>query len=275
MEGFDMTKNELIKQCGEMKIKTLEIALNSGSFGAHIGGAFSLMEIMTAIYETINPSVDSDNRDKVILSKGHGALALYTALWKNGLISEAELNTFDTLGTKFHVHPHMNRICGIDASTGSLGLGFSFGVGIATALKKKSSENRVFIILGDGECDEGIVWEAAMSAAHYHLDNITVIVDLNGLQVDGETKTVMDSQSLAEKFKSFGFDVDEINGHNIEELLNALSKKHERPNTIIAHTIKANGISFLENNKNSHQCSLTKKKYEQAVMEIKQAYGME
>lgn len=279
MEDFNrcMTQVERIKkQCYEMKLKALEMSLNAGSFGAHIGGAFSAMEILSCLYETANvPDGSNMERDRIFLSKGHGALALYTVLWKKGYISNEELMKFDTLETKLHVHPHKNQEFAIELSSGSLGLGFSYAVGVALSCKKSSINNRIFVILGDGECDEGIVWEAAMSAAHYNLDNLTVIVDMNGYQVDGETSEVMDNSSLADKFKSFGFHVEEVDGHDIEYLLDILPTKHDKPTAIIAHTVKANGISFLENNKNSHQCSLTKKKYEQAVQEIKDAYGME
>lgn len=268
--------DELRQQCCCMKLKALEIALNSGAFGAHIGGSFSCMEILAALYEIANiPNGKDVTRDRVILSKGHAALALYTALHNKGFISETELETFDTAGTKFHGHPHRNAEYAIDASTGSLGLGMSYAVGTAISCKKRGYGNRVFAILGDGECDEGIVWEAAMSAAHYGLDNLTVIVDANGYQLDGETKAVMNNAGLGDKFKSFGFEVEDVDGHDIARLLEALGKRHDRPNAIIARTVKAHGISFLENNKLSHQCSLSAKKYNQAVQEIKEAYGLE
>lgn len=272
-----MTQIERMKrQCYEMKLKALEMALNAGSFGAHIGGAFSSMEILSCLYEIANiPDGVSQNRDRIFLSKGHGALALYTVLAQKGFIPQEELQTFDKPNTKLHGHPHKNEQYAIEMSGGSLGLGFSYAVGVALANKRQGINNHIYVILGDGECDEGIIWEAAMSAAHFGLDNMTVIIDENGFQLDGDTKSIMDNSSLAEKFKSFGFFVEEIDGHNIEELLKALKIKHDRPTAIIAHTVKANGISFLENNKISHQCSLTKKKYEQAVQEIKSAYGME
>ena len=160
-------------------------------------------------------------------------------------------------------------------SSGSLGLGFSYAVGVALANKRLGRNNHIYVILGDGECEEGIIWEAAMSASHFCLDNLTIIIDENGFQLDGETKIVMDTSSLAEKFRSFGFFVEEVDGHDIKALLETLSERHDQSTAIIAHTVKAHGISFLENNKISHQCSLTKKKYEQAVQEIKHTYGME
>lgn len=277
MEACNMNQIErLNNQCLDIKLKALEIALNSGSFGAHIGGSFSCIEILASLYELANiPDGNTENRDRIILSKGHSALSLYTVLWKKGLISDDELKTFDTPGTRFHVHPHRNKHFAVEASTGSLGLGFSYGVGVAFACRRNNLNNRIFVLLGDGECDEGIVWEAAMSAAHYNLNNLTVIIDVNGFQVDGETTSVMNSSSLVEKFKSFGFDVCAIDGHDIESLLKILPVRSEKPRAIIANTIKAHGISFLENNKLSHQCSLTKKKYQQAVDDIKKSYGLE
>lgn len=266
----------LERQCCDMKLKALEIGLNAGSFGAHLGGAFSAMEMLSALYEVANiPDGKSLERDRIILSKGHGALALYTVLWQKGFISEEELSSYDTPATSFHGHPHKNAKYCIEMSTGSLGLGFPYAVGVAFANKKNDNIGKVFVILGDGECDEGIIWEAAMSAVHFGLKNLTVIVDENKYQLDGEVKYIMNNDSLADKFKAFGFDVEEVDGHDIDALLNVFAKQQDRPKAIIAHTIKAHGISFLENNKLSHQCSLTKKKYEQAVQEIKHAYGME
>lgn len=272
-----MTHEERLKtQCLEMKLQALEMTLQAGSFGAHIGGAFSAMEILCCLYEIAHvPDGTTPERDRIFLSKGHGALALYTVLAQNGFIPEEELKTFDQPGTLLHGHPHRNARYAIEMSGGSLGLGFSYAVGVALANKRQGRNNHVYAILGDGECDEGIVWEAAMSAAHFILDNLTVIVDENGFQLDGETKAVMDSSSLADKFRSFGFIVEEVDGHDIGALLKVLPVRHEQPTAIIAHTVKAHGISFLENNKISHQCSLTKKKYEQAVQEIRNAYGME
>lgn len=268
--------SELIKkleqQCYEMKLKALELA-QSTSFGAHIGGGFSAMEIMTALYEVANiPSMDDSSRDRVIMSKGHGVLALYTALWKKGFISDEELATFETDGTQFHGHAHKNIEKGIEFSGGSLGLGLSYAVGVAKACKMKGYDNTIYVILGDGEMDEGIVWESLMSITHFNLDNMVIIVDKNGYQLDGPTDEIMGLSSIDKKLEAFGLDVEAVNGHSIEELITVLPKKTENPRAVVANTIKAHGISFLENNKMSHQCVLTKKKYEQAVEEIKSAY---
>lgn len=276
MEACDMNQVErLNRQCLDMKFKALDMALLSGSFGAHIGGAFSSMEIMACLYEVANVKPIDEARDRIILSKGHSALSLYTVLWQQGYIKEDELMTFDQNGTSFHVHPNKDINRGLEFPAGSLGLGLSYAVGISIACKKKGFHNMVYAIVGDGECDEGIIWEAAQTAAQYNLGNLTVIVDNNGYQVDGATRDVINQEQIADKFKAFGFDVCMVDGHDVESLLKILPVKSEKPRAIIANTIKAHGISFLENNKLSHHCSLTKKKYQQAVDDIKKNYGLE
>lgn len=263
----------LTLRCKEMKLKALEMALST-AFGAHIGGGFSLMEIMAALYSVANiPSMSDPSRDRIILSKGHGVLALYTALWQNGYVTADELATFETDGTLFHGHPHRNLEKGIEFSGGSLGLGLSYAVGVAMACKRRGYGNRVYVIVGDGEMDEGIIWESLMSIVHFGLDNITLIVDQNHYQLDGETNEVMSHPNLKDRLAAFGFEAVEINGHSMEQLVSTLPQRGTKPIAIIADTIKANGISFLMSNKMSHQCTLTKKKYQQAVTDIIEAYG--
>ena len=274
MEECEMSEliKKLEQQSYEMKLKALELA-QSTSFGAHIGGGFSAMEIVTALYEAANiPSMHDPKRDRIIMSKGHGVLALYTALWKKGFISDEELATFETDGTQFHGHAHKNVEKGIEFSGGSLGLGLSYAVGVAKACKMKGLDNTIYVILGDGEMDEGIVWESLMSITHFNLNNMVIIVDKNDYQLDGPTNEIMELSSVEKKLEAFGLDVETVNGHSIEELVTVLPKKTGKPRAIVANTIKAHGISFLENNKISHQCVLTKKKYEQAVEEIKSTY---
>lgn len=259
----------------EMKLKALDMALST-SFGAHIGGGFSAMEIMRCLYEVANiPSMQDEHRDRIIMSKGHGVLALYTALWKKRLMTEEDLATFETNGTNFHGHAHRNLEKGIEFSGGSLGLGISYAVGVAHACKKKGLNNRIYVILGDGEIDEGIVWEALMSIANFELNNVTIIVDRNQYQLDGPTSEIMNLHSIEDKLNAFGFDVETVDGHSIPQLLDVLGHSSDKPRAIVANTIKANGISFLMNNKISHQCVLPRKKYELAVEEIKQAYNGE
>ena len=264
---------QLTKDIYEMKLKALDMALST-SFGAHIGGGFSAMEMMRCLYEVANiPNPKDEHRDRIILSKGHGVLALYTALWKKGLMTEEDLATFETDGTLFHGHAHRNLEKGIEFSGGSLGLGVSYAVGVAKACKDKGLGNRIYVILGDGEMDEGIVWEALISIVNFGLDNVTVIIDRNQYQLDGPTSEIMNLLSIEDKLKAFGYDVETINGHSIPELLDTIGKSSDKPRAIVANTIKANGISFLINNKISHQCVLPRKKYELAVEEIKQAYN--
>lgn len=266
--------HQLNEQCYEMKLKALDMALSTGVNGSHIGGAFSSMEIFAALYDVANlHDPIAENRDRIIVSKGHCVLSYYTALWKKGLISEEELLTFDKNGTSFHGHPHRDLAKGMEFSAGSLGLGISYAVGVALACKNKDLNNRIFIVLGDGECDEGIVWEALMSIANFKLDNVTIVVDCNKYQLDGATNDIMNLFALDDKFNAFGFDVLRVNGHDVGSVVDALGKKILAPNVIIADTVKANGISFLVNNKFSHHTPLTNKKYLQAVDEIKRAYG--
>lgn len=270
-----MGTEKIRKDVYEMKLKALDMALST-SFGAHIGGGFSAMEIMRCLYEVAHiPSMQDESRDRIIMSKGHGVLALYTALWKKGLMTEEDLASFETNGTQFHGHAFRNLDKGVEFSGGSLGLGISYAVGVAKACKNKGLGNRIFVILGDGEMDEGIVWEALMSILNFGLDNVTVIVDRNQYQLDGPTSEIMNLLSVEDKLKAFGFDVEVVDGHSIPALMDVLGKTSDKPRAIIAYTVKANGISFLANNKVSHQCVLPRKKYELAVEEIKKAYDGE
>lgn len=229
---MDIQKIE--KDCYEMKLKALDMALST-SFGAHIGGGFSAMEIMRCLYEVANiPSMTDEGRDRIIMSKGHGVLALYTALWKKGLITEEDLSTFETDGTKFHGHAHRNIEKGIEFSGGSLGLGISYAVGVAKACKMKGLNNTIYVLLGDGEMDEGIVWEAVMSVAHFDLDNVVLIIDRNKFQLDGPTQEIMDIHPLEDKLKDFGYETDTVDGHSIENLLSVFSKEFKGPRAIIS-----------------------------------------
>lgn len=256
----------------EMKLKALDMAFGTGSFGAHIGGGFSAMEIYSVLYSGIlkvgKEYLHSETRDRIIASKGHGVLSQYTALWKAGLVSDEDISVFDKNGTHFFGHPSRNLDKGIEFSAGSLGLGLSFGVGVALSCILKNINNRIIVVVGDGECNEGIVWESVMAASSYNLSNLTIIIDRNHYQLDGPTDEIMKMSCLEEKFKAFGYEVDVVDGHDCESLTTAIEKRYDKPNVIIADTIKAHGISFLENNKMSHQCSLTQKQYEQAKQEL-------
>jgi transketolase len=216
-------------------------------------------------------SRDKKERDRIILSKGHAALALFCVLEKKGVISSKETDTFESNGSRFYAHAKRDLNSSIEFSGGSLSLGISYAVGVALACKTKNPNSRIYVIVGDGECNEGLLWEAVMSASNYNLSNLTIIVDNNGLQSDGFTKEVMNTTPLDAKFKSFGFDAEEIDGHNIKDILKALSKKTDKPKAIVAHTIKGKGVSFMENEPSWHHGVLTDALYNQALDEMQ--YG--
>ena len=252
-----------------MRNRLLDLALNAGSAGSHLGGALSTVEIFSVLFAIIEKEGKLIDRDRVILSKGHAAMALYCALERHGLLSSEEVDTFETNGTKYFAHASRDVQKGIDFSGGSLGLGVSYGVGIAMANKFRGLDRHVYIIVGDGECNEGIVWEALMTIKNQHLNNITIIVDCNGFQADGATYDVLDMSPLEDKFKSFGMDVSDIDGHSIESLVSVLQeKKGNCCRVILAHTIKGKGISFIENNTSWHHNVLSPKKYDLAKKEL-------
>lgn len=251
----------------EMRKRALDMALSTGKNGSHIGGGFSAMEIFAVLYSCIikNTLPVVPERDRVIVSKGHCVLAYYTALWKAGFITDGELESFDKNGTHFYGHPSRNLEKGIEFSAGSLSLGLSFSVGVALACQRAGFNNRIYVILGDGECNEGLIWESLMAISHYNLTNLTLIVDSNGLQLDGYTYEVMNMFSLEKKFNSFGLDTYVLDGHDCEVLLKKLTQRASRSEVIIAKTIKGKGIATLENNKLSHHCVLTREQYEETL----------
>lgn len=228
-----------------------------------------MVEILEAVFSELKRDENSlENRDRLILSKGHGALALYCALEQNGFLTTDEIETFESNGTDYFAHAKRNVSKGVEFSGGSLSLGLSYAVGVALACKAKGLHNRVYTIVGDGECDEGLVWESLMAASKYQLDNLTVLVDCNGLQSDGFTKDVMDTAQLSDKFISFGFDADIVDGHDVDALTMALRKNVNRPHAIIAQTVKGKGLSFVENNPKWHHGVLTQALYDQAKEEL-------
>lgn len=249
----------------------INMTYNVGSLGAHIGGSLSLVEIMTVLYSKANINrynIDDELRDRIILSKGHGVIAQYAIMKQIGVLSEEDLSSFKKNDSLLSAHPCINRPKGIEFSSGSLGLGLSLGVGVCLALKrKKNNKSKVYVILGDGECNEGSIWEAAMSASHFKLNNLVAIIDKNGLQYDGNTEDIMMLGALEEKFKSFGWEVVSVNGHSCEELLRAFDTKADKPLAIIANTVKGHGVSFIENNHAWHNHRLSKEQYLQAIRE--------
>lgn len=253
----------------DIRKRILELALKAGPSGAHLGGSLSCVEILCSIYERIDVSNKSENRDRVILSKGHGALALYCVLEAIGVMTKDEVETFETNGTHLFAHASRNIDKGIEFSGGSLGLGISFAVGVAIACKSKQLTNNIYVIVGDGECDEGIFWESLETINKYKLDNMTIIVDKNGLQADGPTDQVMDLSPLSEKLASFGLNVMDADGHSVEDLKNALNKTtFGKAKAVIAHTVKGKGVSFMENTAAWHHGVVNQKKYDKAMEEL-------
>jgi transketolase len=242
----------------------------------HPGGSLSAADIITALYfhhlrhDPKNPKWEG--RDRFILSKGHVCPALYAALARCGYFPREALWTLRQVGSILQGHPDLTKTPGIETSTGSLGQGLSIGVGMALAARLDGKGYRVYVLLGDGEIDEGQVWEAAMSAAHYKLDNLTAIVDFNGLQLDGFVKDVMSIEPVAEKWRAFGWHTIEVDGHNMREVLDALDAAERikfKPTVIIAHTIKGKGVSFMENQVQYHGKALTEEQLKMALEELK------
>ena len=251
-----------------MRKRILELALKSGSSGAHLGGSLSMVEILAALYSVANVSHD-DSRDRVILSKGHGALALYTALELNGKMSTELVDTFETNGTHLFAHASRDIEHGIEFSGGSLGLGISYAVGVALACKEKGLNNRIYVIVGDGECNEGLFWEALMAIKQFQLNNMTVIIDKNGLQADGFTNEIIDLSPMADKLQAFGLKTIEVDGHDMEALVNVFSsKERNQPVAIVANTIKGKGVPFMENSAAWHHGVLNQKKFDKAMEEL-------
>ena len=264
-------KNKISQTASDIRKDVINLTYKAGKNGAHIGGALSSVEIFATLYggvANITPENSEDpNRDRIIPSKGHCVLSYYSALMHAGFISQELIETFETNGTTMWGHPRRNLHRGIEFSAGSLGLGASFAVGVAKACKLKGLNNRIFLLIGDGECNEGIVWEAMMFASHHNLNNLTVILDRNKLQLDAPTKDILDMESFEEKFKAFNFHVETVNGHSMQELCKSLSQRYERPNVVIADTIKGKGVSFLENNPACHHYVLKEKEYNLAIEE--------
>ncbi|AJH02034.1 transketolase [Clostridium beijerinckii] len=268
----------------EQKVKDLELKAREvrkgvldmvySSNAGHVGGSMSSIDILTTLYYkvlNIDPKKFSDpDRDRFILSKGHIAESLYYILGDKGFFDKEKLKTYSQYGSALIGHPN-NKNNGVEVNTGSLGHGLPVAVGMALAGKRDNKNYRVFTLMGDGEQAEGSVWEGAMAAANYKLDNLVGIVDRNGLQISGDTEEVMALKDLKGKWTSFGWEVVEVDGNNIEELLkvfNNIPAKKEKPTMVIAKTIKGKGISFMENVAKWHHGVLTQEEYNQAVKEL-------
>jgi len=274
MNARDKKIKQIQDMAKRMRKNVLDMALTAGAGSSHFGGGLSIVDITATLYGGImkldpkNPKWE--HRDRFILSKGHGVLGYYTALSEVGYISEKDLKTFEKDGTYLFGHPVMNRSKGIEFSNGSLGMGLSLGIGVALAGKRKNVDYNVYVLMGDGECNEGSVWEAAMAGPHYKLDNLIAILDKNNLQQTGSNNEIMSVGDLVSKWESFGWKVFEINGHNISEIYDTFLKvkRQNCPVAIVANTIKGKGFSFAENNNAWHHAPLSSSQYEAALEEL-------
>jgi len=264
---------ELEALARRIRLSIAQMTWQSGIKGAHLGGSMSVADILAVLYGEVmhydvrNPL--APERDRLILSKAHAAVALYAALHEAGFIPKEEIDGAMMGDSFFFEHPKRSPEHGIEFSGGSLGQGLSLGMGTALGLKKKGIDGpRIFVILGDGECDEGSVWEAAAAVAHFGLNRVTVIIDRNGLQFDGRKEDILKPGDLALRWASLGYDVQTVNGHDVEELQAALEREADRPKVIIADTVKGKGVPFAENDVTWHTGRLTDELYQEALRSI-------
>lgn len=277
--AFDMQVEEIkhLKEVArELRIWIIKMLTEAGS--GHPGGSLSAIDILTVLYlHTLRHRPQEPEwalRDRFILSKGHGVPALYAVLAKTGYFPMQDLLTLRKTTSSLQGHPVAGTVPGVEASTGSLGQGLSVAQGLAMASKMDGTPYRVFCMIGDGETQEGQIWETAMSAPKFGLDNLTVFLDYNKGQIDGPTKDVMDLEPLIEKWAAFNWHVQEIDGHNITQILSSLDKTRStigKPHMIIAHTVKGKGVSFMENNMDWHGKSPTREEAEKAIRELESA----
>ena len=253
-------KQKLEKLAQELRLTVIDVVAWSG--GAHVGGSLSMMDIMTILYFkylNVDPSNPQwEDRDRFILSKGHAAAGYIPVLAKRGYFPEETLKTFNHFGSPFAMHPDCNKVIGCDASAGSLGHGLSMAVGLGLGARYRKKSYKTVCLMGDGECCEGSVWEAAMAASHFKLGNVIGIVDRNHLMIDGNTEDVMALEPFADKWKSFGWEVIQVNGHDFDQLDAALERAWaatDKPVLILADTIKGKGVDFMENNVVYHYAS--------------------
>lgn len=239
----------------------------------HPGGSLSVIDMLTAIYE-LDVDVESEKRSRVVLSKGHAVPAQYAVLCSKGVIPEEELGTFRHINSRLQGHPHTVDIPEVDATTGLLGQGLSIAVGMAIVKKNTNDNHHVYAILGDGEIQEGQIWESLLQAPHYKLDNLIVVIDYNKLSSSGPVNEVVNLEPLADKLKAFNFHVIEINGNNMKEVVNALNEAvtvKGMPTAIISNTIKGKGVSFMENNPKWHSGAISDEEYEIAMRDLEKA----
>ena len=270
---FDLSVPELERMAKQLRRHVITMIATAGS--GHPGGSLSAADIVTTLYFKIMRH-DPNNpqwldRDRFVLSKGHAAPVLYAALAECGYFPLEELSTLRKLDSRLQGHTDKTLTPGVEMSSGSLGQGLSFGIGIALAGKLNARDYQTYVLLGDGECDEGQIWEAAMAAAHFKIDNLTAIVDHNEIQLDGWNRDIMNLEPLADKWRAFNWHVLDINGHDISQILQAARKAkkiRQKPTVIIAHTIKGKGVSFMENNVAFHGKAPTPEQAEAALKEL-------
>ena len=269
----------------ELKLKAIDVregilTATHGAKAGHPGGSLSAADVFTYLYN-VEMNIDpkdpkKEDRDRFVLSKGHNAPGLYAVLAHRGFFPVEDLPTFRHIDSYLQVHPNMNLVPGVDMSTGSLGQGLSVACGMAKGAKYLEKSFRVYALMGDGEIEEGQIWEAAMFAAHYKLDNLCAIVDLNGLQIDGPTAVVMNSAPVDEKFKAFGFEVITINGGDFDDLEKAFDFFHKnigsgKPTAILMKTLKGQGVSYMEGQVGWHGKAPNDAEYEQGINELEAA----
>ena len=267
------SRAELEAMARRIRLNIAKMTWQSGIKGAHLGGSMSVTDILAVLYgEVLHYDVKNPlapERDRLILSKAHAAVALYAALFEAGFLTQEEIDGAMQGDSFFFEHPKKSPEHGIEFSGGSLGQGLSLGMGTALGLRMKgNTEAKIYVILGDGECDEGQVWEAAAAVTHFGLDSVTVIIDDNGLQFDGRKEDILKPGDLAARWASLGYDVCTVNGHDVEELREALLRKADKPKVIIAKTVKGKGVSFAENDVTWHTGRLTDELYQEAIREL-------
>jgi transketolase len=274
VENKDQTVADLKEKARIMRCHIVKMFKVAGH--GHFGGAMSCTDIVAALYFGGILRVDPEkpgwpDRDRLVISKGHGAPAAYAALVERGFCPAEWIQEYESLGAHFSTHPNMHNIPGIDMSTGSLGHGLSIGVGMALAAKMDRRDYRVYVLLGDGELNEGMVWEAAMAASKYHLNHLVAIVDRNSLCVGGRTEDVMPLEPLADKWRAFGWQVHAVDGHDIAAILTTLEaarKASGQPVVIIAETIKGCGVSFMAGKREWHGHPICDEEFQQAMVEL-------
>lgn len=271
-----MEKEKIQELAWKIRNDVLDMTFHAGVEGGHIGGAFSSADILAVLYGSemnVDPkNPDNPDRDRFILSKGHISIAHYAVLKECGFLSQKDMDSFEKNGSLFSTHELETSEHGIEFTSGSLGYGLSLGIGVALAAKKKGQEYRTFVLLGDGECNEGSVWEGVMAAAKYQLDNLIAIIDKNGQQLDGYTSDVMPINDIAQVFSGFGWNAVTIDGHDVEAIQQAIRQRIDGvPTVIIAETVKSKGVASIERKPGWHHARITEEQYKRFKQELEEA----